>query len=213
VAPGGHAMIIDTDSDSEHDTDTDTPTAAPASKRKRNRKRERPEHLTPEQMAQRKMAGAIAGYRELVAQAAQGQELSQQDLERASELLEMMHLPPLAWERDVRAHRQMTAAQAREHELADRFPGNAERTQQITARLLEIEQEARQLRAEHHELAVYQVRQHTDSCRRQRELTHAHPHLFEELPTAVQFRRQAKHSPPAPAMLEVGADADVGWSV
>jgi hypothetical protein len=197
-------MIIDTDTETEHDTDT---TAAPI----RKRRRQRPEQLTPEQVAQRKMAGAITTYRDLVGRAAQGQELSQHDLEQAAELLEVMHLPPLCWDRDLRAHREMAAAQKHEQALADQFPGNAERCRQITERLRHIENELRQLRAEHHELAVFRVQQHTDSCRRQRELQHAHPHLFEELPKAVQFRRQARHSPP-PADLELGADPDVGWS-
>jgi len=187
-----------------HDDTTDT---APADRRRR---RKPVDQLSPEQLAQRRMAEAITTYRELVAKAADGQQLTQHNLEDAAELLEMLRLPPLAWERDQQAHREMQAAQAREQELLAKFPANSERLQQIDQRLKQMDQERSALLVEHNELAVISVRQHTEACRRQGELRHTHPHLFDELAAAVKFRRQARQA--QPELLEQRADPDVGWS-
>jgi hypothetical protein len=165
---------------------------------KPKRRRGKAEHLTMEQVAERRMSDAMAAYRALVARAAKGEQLDVDTLEEACELLEVMGLPPLCWARDLKAHQDMAAAVARDRQLTDGEPARAERIQVITKRLEALEQEAKQLRGEHHELATVQQMRQIDAMRRQAELTHDHGHLFGELAEAVAYRLQAKHKPPQP---------------
>lgn len=165
--------------------------------------------MTMEQRAEQRMRETIVAYRGLVARAAAGEQLPDDAMEQAAELLDALGLPPLTWARDVQAQQQFNSALADESRLGEAEPGNAARLQTIAARLKAIEDEAKTLRVEQHDLATLQPSRRVNAFRRQHELTANHPHVLDGIEQAVRFRLKAKHHPQAAAPA---ADALAGWS-
>jgi hypothetical protein len=144
------------------------------------------------EIAARKMAGTIEKYRGLVQRAADGVQLTGEELGEALELLSYMWLPEYCWPRDVEAQRNYKAAAAADAEAAAAVPAAQARLREIVERMKSIEAELNSLRAEQHSLHHVAEMKRVEYMRRMNELETLHPHVFADVKTATGLRSEAK---------------------
>jgi hypothetical protein len=182
--------------------------------KEQKRKTKAADPLTMDEIQERKTRERITAYRALVTRAAAGEQLSDDDLTTASDLLDGLGLPPFAWARDVAGQKAYAAATAEDAGLTAAEPVNADRLKAIDARLKAMDAELKTLREEQHDLAHVQVMRRVAIDRRLNELLVNHPHVFDDLEQAVALRLKAKNTPPPtpPQEPPQAADPLVGWS-
>ena len=172
-------MIMQT----EFSTDTPDTTAQPV-----KRKRSKAEHLTMEQVTERRMQEVLEQYRAIVAKAANGEQLDVREMEQAAELLERMGLPSWCLDRDVRAKRDYDAASLAVQHARAQLPDAEARGAAAAKRIKELEQELLTLRQQHHSDMRKLPGKITHNGQRCGELRTFHPHMFADLVEAARLR-------------------------
>lgn len=160
------------------------------SEAKTTRRKAPAEPLTFEQIAERKLTEKLTAYRELVARAAGGAQLPEEDLEGAVELLAFLGLPEYSWRRDIAAKADHDAAAKAEAEARLQRPVNEKRLVEIAERLKTLEAELASLREERHRIGSIADHLLAGAMGRQRELESLHPHVLTPLEDAVRFRTE-----------------------
>jgi hypothetical protein len=161
-----------------------------------------------EEVFERKVRDSLVAYRELVARAASGEQLSDADMGEAADLRDRLGLPPYAWARDVAAKQADHAAA--EHEARHRAgePERQARSEELSAKVKAIEADLNRMRLELRTLAVTEPMRLAGIMQQRNELKANHPHVLCDVEQAVEFRLQAKRKTIAPS-----GPSDVnGWS-
>lgn len=179
----------------------------------KDRKRKTSEPLTMEQVQERKTRERITAYRELVARAAAGEQLPDDDLTTASDLLDALGLPPYAWARDVAGKREDDAVALDEARYREAEPARQQREADLGAKVAALESELKTLRQELRNVTTGEPMRLMNVLRRRNELRANHPHVLGDLEQAVGFRLQAKRKgmPTPPTPTPTGSVYD-GWS-
>lgn len=148
------------------------------------------EPLTFEQIAERKMRERLTAYRALVARAASGEQLPEDDMVTALELLEALGLPEFSFRRDIVAQADFVAASKAEAEARAQRPANEKRLAEVTERLKALEDEVAALKTERHRLGASADNMLLSYMIRRRELEANHPHVIAPLDDAIRFRME-----------------------
>lgn len=174
-----------------------------------------------QEVAANRMRERIEQYRKAVAAAAGGKAQSVDDVDAVLAQLDAMGLPDFAWQRDVDAFRELQRVEADIARLEAERPERAERIKSLEAQIKAQEQQIADARAELHTLARIVEMGCIDKMRRQAELLHGHPHMFEPIDQAVRLRLDAKNksraapaagSPVAVAATNAASLPGTGWS-
>lgn len=167
---------------------------------------------TMEEVQERKTRERLTAYRDLVARAAAGEQLRDDDMSTASDLLDGLGLPPYAWIRDVQAKRDDDAAAEQEAGLRAAEPDRLARERDAAERLKALEDELKTVRQRLHQAATVEPMRLMNVQRVRNELRANHPHVLCDIEQAVAFRLQAKRKATPPATTPGSSDAD-GWSL
>jgi hypothetical protein len=165
-----------------------------------------------EQVQERKTRERITAYRDLVTRAAAGEQLRDDDLTTASDLLDALGLPPYAWARDVAGKREDDAAAVDEARHRDAEPARMEREKDLGAKVAALEAELKALREQLQDAARREPMRLLTVLRRRNELRANHPHVLGDLEQAVAFRLQEKRKgTTTPTPMPTGSVHE-GWS-
>ena len=178
----------------------------------KDRKRKTSEPLSMEQLQERNTRERLTAYRDLVARAAAGEQLRDDDLGTASDLLDALGLPPYAWARDVQAKRDDNTAVEQEARLRAAEPDRRARERDAAERVKALEDELKTMRQRLHEAATAEPMRLMGVMRQRNELRANHPHVLCDIGQAVVFRLQAKRKTMTPATTTGSSDAE-GWSL
>lgn len=174
-----------------------------------------------QEVAANRMRERIEQYRQAVAAAAAGKVQSVDDIDAVLAQLDAMGLPDYAWQRDVDAFRELQRVEADVARLEAEQPERAERIKSLEAQIKAWEQQIADARAEAHTLAHVVETNYINQMRRQAELLHGHPHVFDAIDQAVRLRLDAKNKsraapaaggPAAVAATTAASLPGTGWS-
>lgn len=172
------------------------------------------EPTTFAEIAGKRMRDRIEQYRASVQRAAAGEQLHGEELAQVLEALTYMGLPEYAWDRDVAAQRDYTAADKALAAALEKKPAGDARLADIVARIKEIEAELKVLQAERNVLANVEPMVRVGQMQRVNELHVNHPHLFLDVADAARMRQEAKDKAtggkPAPAASEPITTCSIG---
>lgn len=144
-----------------------------------------------EELARKRLFQSLADYREFVRRSATNETLTEEELTRVLEILDLLRLPTVAWVRDAQAFRDYQAARKAEAAALERKPGHEQRLQTILAEIKDAEQKLATLRAERLQLAESEPALRVQYARQALELEAGHPHLLAPIDQAVDLRLQA----------------------
>jgi hypothetical protein len=164
---------------------------------------------TMAEVQERKTRERLTAYRHLVARAAAGEQLRDEDMGTASNLLDDLGLPPYAWARDVQAKRDDDAAAEQETGFRAAEPDRLARERDAAERVKALEDELKTMRQRLHQAATAEPMRLMNVLRQRNELRANHPHVLADLEQAVAFRLQAKRKTMTPA----GSSPADGWSM
>jgi len=155
-----------------------------------------PEPRSFQELARDRVREHLREYRDLVARAADEQ-LGEQELARVLDLLDHLRLPQSAWAADVVAFRDHRTAEEAAAESLAKKPASERRLVELVGRILELEEEVRQLRQERYTLAEVEPATRGQYVRTCNELAARCPHLFFDLDDSVRRLIEAHNRPTA----------------
>jgi len=165
------------------------------------------------EIAAKKMTDTVTKYRRFVERAAAGETLTGPQVNEVLEALAYMHLPEYAWDRDVAAHRDYTAASKAVAEATLARPAAEARLHDVTERIKAIEAELKQLKAEQYTLAHVDTMSRVGHMQRVNELTSNHPHVFADVETAARMRSEARAKATGQQWKPTAPGAITTWSI
>jgi hypothetical protein len=155
---------------------------------------------TMAEVQERKTLERLTAYRNLVARAAAGEQLRDEDMGTASNLLDDLGLPPYAWARDVQAKRDDDAAAEQETGFRAAEPDRLARERDAAERVKALEEELKAMRQRLHQAATVEPMRLMNVLRVRNELRVNHPQMFADLVEAARLRiRERDKGRPAPA--------------
>lgn len=175
----------------------------------RQKRKPQAEPVTFEQVAERKLRDNIDRYRGYATRAAGGEFLNEDDLEQVAELLALLRLPDLAWQKHVDALRDFAAAVARQADIEAEQPALEAEQKLLVSEILKMEQELEQKRLRQRNLQSRSVRV-VDTMRKQNELRTLYPDVLDTLDNAVAARRRRMQ--PAEIRQRPAHSEQDGWS-
>jgi septal ring factor EnvC (AmiA/AmiB activator) len=148
--------------------------------------------MTLEEMAGAKLRETLEQYRHLVAEAADGEQFFQPQLEHVAGLLEHLRLPAFTFDRDVQALRKYRQLEAEAASVEATRQQDADEAKVLNAEIAAVTRRLAQARGRLHELTVVRPQLFIGLNRRLGELEVEHPHLLARLAKAMQLRLAAQ---------------------
>ncbi len=156
-------------------------------------------------IARKKIRQRLTEYRALVERAVAGEQLTEEDMVNAYDILTSVGLAPYAFERDVLGVREHGRQEAkwREYEAAEpdlRIGGKL-----VAGEIAELTKRLNELKSEAHKIETTAAFKAAGAAQRVNELKSLHPHVLLPLDAAVDVRAKAlKVDAPPPEPIVVG---------
>ena len=148
-----------------------------------------------EEMKRAQLRTAIDDYRKLVHRSAAGEVFTAEDYSEVQATLDAMHLPELAWTRDVANCKAMHDARTLEVKLRPEVDAAAKRCEELTGthghnngEIAAAERRVKELREELHRNSTVIPMKLVRAQQKQTELVAASPHVFASMDDAVAAR-------------------------
>ena len=143
------------------------------------------------EIARKKLRKRLTEYRGLVERAVAGEQLTEEDMVTAYDILTSVGLAPYAFERDVQGVREHARNLARWEEYSAAEPAMRARGKQLAEEIATLTKRLNELKAEAHRIDTTASLKATGALQRVNELKTLHPHVLLPMDSAVEVRAKA----------------------
>lgn len=143
------------------------------------------------EIARKKLRKRLTEYRGLVERAVAGEQLTEEDMVAAYDILTSVGLAPYAFERDVQGVREHARNLARWEEYSAAEPALRARGKQLNEEIATLTKRLNELKTEAHRIDTTASLKATGALQRVNELKTLHPHVLLPMDSAVEVRAKA----------------------